>query len=254
MNRTKAIVTILFLISPLSACIAGPRPTTYNSVPIEAWVVDAESGKPVEGAVVLARWEMYLDGQEGYEANNDRTATIKIVETTTDSTGRFVFPGWGPESICCGFLDGHDPQIFIFKPGYKGIIESDSYSAVIDDPKVRNPYWNGKKFNLDPYAGNYQGEKGKGDFNGFERFADGQISLGFLTLKSDMCMWKSVPGFLAMVQTQVHTFVSHGYEDGRSIISYLLDNDDSSSDIYRKCGSTKEFLSGIEKRNRGQVL
>jgi hypothetical protein len=38
----------------LSAC-GSPY---YTADPIEAWVVDAETGKPIEGAVVTANWQL----------------------------------------------------------------------------------------------------------------------------------------------------------------------------------------------------
>ena len=49
--------------------IAGAIQTAFHQFPIEAWVVDAETGKPIEGVVVTANWELVkgsLDGPRYY--------------------------------------------------------------------------------------------------------------------------------------------------------------------------------------------
>ena len=47
--RFLAVLCLL----PLSAC-----GETYSAEAIEAWVVDAETGQPIEGVVVAANWQL----------------------------------------------------------------------------------------------------------------------------------------------------------------------------------------------------
>ncbi|HET7176795.1 MAG TPA: carboxypeptidase-like regulatory domain-containing protein [Gammaproteobacteria bacterium] len=239
MKNIRVIALLSLLMGPLAAC--AETPTIYESKPIEAWVVDADTGQPVEGAVVLARWEMSLRGQR--LQGDDYTP--KIVETQTDSTGRFYFPGWGPEPICCGFMDEFDPQIFIFKPGYSGIVMSDGHSAVVDDPRVRNPYWNGRKFQLKPYKGNFAGDEGGRDFEDFRRFSD-VFEYGFLIQKPRApCGWAEVPRFMKALFQQLSAFKEHGYHDRDSIIKVLIARDDELvKDDH--CTSPVKFFKGLE--------
>ncbi len=88
---------------------------TYQFDPIEAWVVDAETGKPIEGAVVTANWELVkgsLDGPRYY-------GQLDVKETVTDKNGRFYFEGFSKVDTSWAELRESDPQIIIFKAGYE---------------------------------------------------------------------------------------------------------------------------------------
>ena len=88
---------------------------TYQFDPIEAWVVDAETGKPIEGAVVTANWELVkgsLDGERYY-------GQLEVKETVTDQNGRFFFEGFTKEDDSWAELRESDPQVLIFKAGYE---------------------------------------------------------------------------------------------------------------------------------------
>lgn len=239
MKNIRVIALLSLLMGPLAAC--AETPTIYESKPIEAWVVDADTGQPVEGAVVLARWEMSLRGQR--LQGDDYTP--KIVETQTDSTGRFYFPGWGPEPICCGFMDEFDPQIFIFKPGYSGIVMSDGHSAVVDDPRVRNPYWNGQKFQLKSFKGNYQDDEGNRDYDSFRRFSN-IGNFGFLIQTQDRCGWSKAPIFMRALLKQQTLFEQHGYRPHISIVWDLISHDSEYTQNYH-CISPKGFFEGLEQ-------
>lgn len=54
-------------------------------------LVDAETGKPIEGAVVLATWFIDPTLTEG-----GHFAAIAVEEAVTDVEGRYVVAGWGP--------------------------------------------------------------------------------------------------------------------------------------------------------------
>ena len=98
--------TMLFLAS----CTVN-----YQFAPIEAWVVDAETGKPIEGAVVTANWELVKGGFDGPRYYGQ----LEVKETVTDANGRFFFEGFSKEDSSGAELRESDPQIIIFKAGYE---------------------------------------------------------------------------------------------------------------------------------------
>ncbi|MEK7322117.1 MAG: hypothetical protein AABZ84_03445 [Pseudomonadota bacterium] len=56
--RTLSIWLLLcFLLSPFMVNAAYPQ--KYSAEAIEAWLVDAETKQLVEGAVVVAHWQLY---------------------------------------------------------------------------------------------------------------------------------------------------------------------------------------------------
>lgn len=240
MKNIRVIALLALLVAPLAAC--AETPTIYKSEPAEAWVVDAVTGKPVEGAVVVAHWEMSVHGQRV----TDDLYSPKIMETVTDSNGHFAIPGWGPESICCGFMDERDPRILIFKPGYEGNSLTSSYSAIVNDPKDRDHYWNGKTYTLQPFTGNYTGAQGKKEFDHFEDFSDFQVVFGFLFVRPARCDWKLVPQLLRAQSQQRLVFAAHNYKDYRSVIQHFYEIDKFAPDIVKQCGSPSAFLKGIK--------
>lgn len=239
MKNIRVIALLTLLMGPLAAC--AETPTIYESKPIEGWVIDADTGAPIEGAVVLANWEMWLHGPKAVGDVYDP----KIMEAVTDSSGHFVIAGWGPEPVCCGYMTEEDPLIHIFKPGYAGFAISDGHSAVVDDPRVRNPYWNGQKFQLKSYKGNYKGDEGQNDFDTFDRFIF-VANFGFLTQRQAPCGWTKVPNFMQAVSQQLDIFKQHGYYDRNSIIKNLLAHEINITESDH-CESPKEFFEGLKQ-------
>src|SRR5262249_44126815 len=88
----------------------------YTAEPIEAWVVDAETGKPIEGAVVTANWQLV---STSLDTGGRKLRQLEVMETTTDKNGRFSFPGFTRINVTLDELREEDPQILIFKSGYR---------------------------------------------------------------------------------------------------------------------------------------
>jgi hypothetical protein len=93
----KTINAILFITMTmfLSSC--------YQS--ITGTVVDAETGQPIEGAVVLVEWTK----TKGFGLTY--TESYKVAETLTDKEGKFVLPGCYSSSV-------NAPHVTIYKKGY----------------------------------------------------------------------------------------------------------------------------------------
>lgn len=98
---------IVFLLSmwPLRSEAAGPW---------KAQVVDAETGKPLEGAIVLAVWYSYAGSLAGLA--DQRYYDSEEVVTGPDA--HFEISGRSYISLSTLFRAVKGPHIYIFKPGY----------------------------------------------------------------------------------------------------------------------------------------
>jgi hypothetical protein len=158
----------------------------YSAKSIEAGVVDAQTGKPLEGVNVVARWELRY-GLEG-----GGTYQLQVMETVTDKDGRISFPAWGPKEIpehlpSEARLKDRDPEIAFFKGSYEALVlrnDRPINSMGGHGASIRSSDWNGKTIQLHKFQGSLQ----KYVFN----LAYAQSGLGFATYGKD-CEWKLVP-------------------------------------------------------------
>jgi hypothetical protein len=126
MNSVLKVVGCMSIAVAVAACEGSPY---YTSDPIEAWVVDAETGKPIEGAVVTANWQLVAFG---LDTGGRRLRQLEVMETVTDKNGRFYLPGFTKLNPTMDGLREEDPQIRIFKSGYE-------YSGFTSRYPVANP-------------------------------------------------------------------------------------------------------------------
>jgi len=146
------------------ASLVACAPPYYTADPIEAWVVDAETGQPIEGAVVTANWQLV---SVGLDTGGRKLHQLEVKETRTDKNGRFYFPGFTKLNNMVDELREEDPQLLIFKPGYKYYRASNSYLTKDTQPgSHRVLAIRGERIALN---------KGDGDI---EKYA---FDLGFLT-------------------------------------------------------------------------
>jgi hypothetical protein len=120
MTRTiLLIITIVILTA--GNCFAGQWLFHHNEK-IKGQVVEADTRKPIEGALIIAVWKLedvVNEGPGGYDR-------IEVVESGKD--GRFVIPSWfsfKPWQLLYKIED-HTPFILIFKPGYKVTLSNKS--------------------------------------------------------------------------------------------------------------------------------
>jgi hypothetical protein len=113
MKPLLRIVTWMAIAVAVAGCEGSPY---YVSDPIEAWVVDAETGKPIEGAIVTANWQLL---SFGFDTGGRKLYQLEVMETVTDAKGRFFFPGFTKLNPALADLGDDDPKIRIFKPGYE---------------------------------------------------------------------------------------------------------------------------------------
>jgi len=113
----KLLLALALGLSPLVA----HGEVIYSGKAIEGMVIDRVSKQPIEGAVVVASWELYrAKGFEGGERD-----TLKQTQVVTDAAGRFFIPGWGPRIISPLWnLEDETPSVVAFKPGMRPMIRS----------------------------------------------------------------------------------------------------------------------------------
>ncbi|MBI2185531.1 MAG: hypothetical protein HYX77_04805 [Acidobacteria bacterium] len=79
--------------------------------PFEGRIVDAETGAPIEGAVVVVAWTHLMNWFEGGRREVDAR------ETVTDAQGRWQIPE-RPTPIWEGGIAGVRRRFYVFAPGY----------------------------------------------------------------------------------------------------------------------------------------
>jgi hypothetical protein len=102
-----------FAVMLLMAMVCFPV-ISESAGPWKGQVVDKDGGKPVEGAVVLARWEKRYTSFVGEMGGNEYHDSEEVV---TDAEGRFVIAArqtWTLNPLS----EIYGPEFFIFKSGY----------------------------------------------------------------------------------------------------------------------------------------
>ena len=168
--RLAAGALAILLWVPASIADDGLPAPFYSAKPINSTVVDHVSGQPIEGAVVVARWEARpLSGQG---------PRLQVSEAVTKADGRFRIPGWGPRARPpLTQLQDRSPQLVVFKHGYVPVMLRNApkerfayFRAMTDLParevSLRMPYegnpgsplqesvWDGTVIRLEPFTGN----------------------------------------------------------------------------------------------------
>src|SRR6185312_13356111 len=148
--RTSLVVTATLIFAACSA-------PEYSSPAWSGRIVDSETGAPIEGAVVVVRWEV-----ETFHA--DLGGWLVMDEAVTDRDGMFHFKAWGPlrtpdSNGSRTRLSPNVPSISVFKSGYK--IERSSAGDDMDymddrsytGPALRIVYANEKVMALERFRG-----------------------------------------------------------------------------------------------------
>jgi len=113
--RAIPIFIVLFISLFTSTCFAGQQWIYFHDKEIKGSVVDVETGRPIEGAIVIGMWALTQIPGEGFGGY----AKIQVV--ITDKEGNFTIPSWTtfkPWKLL-SVTHGLAPKIVIYKPGYK---------------------------------------------------------------------------------------------------------------------------------------
>lgn len=152
MKRALAITAVIVAAMLAQARAAG----LYSSPTIDGNIVDAHTGAPVAGAVIVARWEWLeyspkLHGEQYGNAGHP----LHVAEAITDGRGRYHIDAWGPKPAGNGHPDNHlDPMLAVFKAGYEPrVLRNEAWTDYVrDNPAMtRGSEWNGKSIALTPW-------------------------------------------------------------------------------------------------------
>ena len=135
---------LLLLATMLPSCVFAPP--FYWAEAIHARVIDAETGQPIEGVVVVAVWKLY-GGGFGHGGHH---GALFVEETVTDANGEFAFGKWGPRRRPAYAALDTAPWLLLFKSGYQHRFlsnEADSNAA------LRRSDWTGGIVRLQRFVG-----------------------------------------------------------------------------------------------------
>ena len=108
MRKIIVIFILTFLVSSVTSCYGFAA--IRKDGPYEGRVIDADTGKPIEGVVVLGVWYKEYPGPGGAISKY-----YNAMETVTDKNGEFKINGLGL-LLMSNVLPVH---VLIFKAGYE---------------------------------------------------------------------------------------------------------------------------------------
>ena len=113
---------------------------------MEGWVIDQETGNPIEGVIVSANWQSEIRLPDGSRPGDQ----IAIREAVSDRTGHFRLDSWGPKFSTRRHAPERKPQLLLFKSGYE-------YRRVNEDVFPRRLGMKRFNGNLEAYAAHLTG-------------------------------------------------------------------------------------------------
>lgn len=200
----RSVITLL--ACALAAACSAPE---YSSPAWSGRVIERDTGAPIEGAIVVVRWEL-----EGFDSKF--AGWLLMDEAVTDKDGIFRFKAWGPTRT----PDDHGsrtrmspnvPDISVFKSGYEVAISGGgSDSGYLDDrfykgPSIRKVYADDHVIALDRFYG---------DLNGYRVYLD-----RFLSITGPACNFQMIPRMYAAVIAEDRKLKT---QTGRGLQNYSL--------------------------------
>ena len=125
----KLIQSLFLALLAFGVCTPGES----NAATFEGQVVDAETGEPLEGAVIAIMWHRsrltpHMDGASSY--------FFSATETITDAQGKFVIDS-SPGLV--RLVSYHHHTVAVFKPGYhlSGGHFNNADQPIFEEPTIR---------------------------------------------------------------------------------------------------------------------
>ena len=202
------------------------NPIYYKSEPFDARVVDADTGRPIEGALVLAWWPLY---KPSFDA--PRTGSVlEALETVTDKDGQFHINGFTKINPRFESLNRKDPGVIVYKRGYLPKTVQSEYT--VEEYKklgaTRKSTLAGKTLRLTRWDGNNK-----------------QMGLYLSSINEDLrqiaksCLWTAVPRFIGALDAEAKRIRREEPSVGFSAVT--------TEDLQEDCGMDPKLLSTAEK-------
>jgi hypothetical protein len=204
-NRFRFIL-FRFTSLLLLALWLGGCTTMYSGAPMTASVVDETTGQPIEGANIVAIWELI-----GARPNSG--GTFHIAEAVTDAAGKFALSGWPPKALA----ERHDatvrmmaesPTLHIFKSGY-GYRNLQNGST--PDYLGTRPFYKGDSVRVSDYDGKViKLKKYTGDMK--EYYIEVNNLVSYITSGGDVaCPYAKAPKAYRTVRLEAERLKAGGY-------------------------------------------
>ena len=209
MKWRKLVVGLMSSLLLFGGCTILPG--AYQAEPIEGWVVDADTGKPLEGVNIAASWELMTSG--GF--STIPVGSIMLMETVTDAKGRYAFPAWGPLARNQGALLEQSPRLVFFKTGYRGEDRMNDYVEPRYGGRIRRSDWNGKTIKLELF---------KGSFKEYAQQLDHLVTILGGFSHNEPCGWKKMPQMILSLTDLRQSFRAQKISSGLlSVDDYIFD-------------------------------
>ena len=171
-------------------------PFTYSAESIAGRVVDADTGQPIEDAIVIAVWELKRGfGMEG----SIIAGHMHIAEVLTDKDGYYFIDGWGPKKRPGkAYLSHNAPKLVIFKDGYDFFAKGNRYDSIFKDNRresVHKSSWNMATIKLKKFKGSLE------DY--YRRLSKVNIALASVTdriMGAGDCDWMNIPRIIIIFE------------------------------------------------------
>jgi hypothetical protein len=140
------VILVLVLIG-FSTCVWAPP--VYWGEAIHGRVVDADTGEPLEGVVVVADWKLLAGGY----GHGGHLNSLVVQETVTDKNGEFALPEWGPKMRPSFTMLDKAPWLILFKSSYE---HGALWNAQSSNGFVRRSDWDAQTVKLRRFSGTAQ--------------------------------------------------------------------------------------------------
>lgn len=186
--------SLLFMLLTTISFLSEKQWVLFYAKEITGSAVEADTLKPVEGAIVVGMWQLSQILGEGYGGY------AQVVETKTDKNGEFTISSWIKFMPWKFYTLTHDnaPMIMIYKPGYRVQYSSQAkvkitYPQVMTDEELKksienrsiNPAKLKRVSKDDERMQNYRDWVTKARFPG-NQFSRGQAEEIFTALEEDL--------------------------------------------------------------------
>jgi hypothetical protein len=223
--RTARISVLLISLTSAAPSLS----ISYSAESIEGWVVDAETGAPIEDVVVVAHWQ--LRGPiEGNPAGD-----VTVLETTTDKEGHYFFSAWGPTAVVdpTALLWRDDPMMHFFKSDYELLTLHNRATVKMENAlrPMRSSDWNGKTIRLKNFHHD--------DVKYSKNIDMGAVAIDDLTVYASACEWKSIPLLVTRMEKERARLNAVGLFPALPRLERFAHQD--------RCGSSLVWSQGLPK-------
>lgn len=242
LNVSRSVMSFALVLMVFCAGCAVFGHTLHDDG-VDSRVIDADTGQPIQGAVVVAYWEMH---RGSFAGDSLPCGAANVEEAVTDKNGKFHIAGWGPIHSSCE-MRSFDPFLYVFKSGY-------SYARIgnypLNPPFITSTHseWNDKPIKLKKFPNLNLAQVGIKSYGADFGFLNGDLE-DFIVDFPRECNWRRIPNMLRALMAQVRFFRAAGNPLG-SIADEMVGADQAMQKDAPKCGSPKAFIEELEQETK----